>query len=556
MLIPQSSVRQLIEHYAPQPDTCIFHLGADGALLLDFTDNASQEDIERHQTEPAQLNVIPLGGLLYLCHAFEGGSWSDAPISYYSDEDAYNALLLLQPAKLEINHVLIDVRQEIALASRKEELNDSLTSRLLDTLRTQRELGLDELLKVEALGDPTEMLRTLSTPGMPEIQKITVDKEQRTTQILTKFNTARESNEPRARWILRHIEHLPNTDLRAYERRAARAASLGRKYPWKYCFFPTSEVMETETERTRQELASQLSNLGVPMSQRADYEDDLLRKMPQGYAHTQLTIMLNWRQSQGIYRFDSEILKSLLLTTLPLHLDPSTLTRLPEYCIYAETPGMSTLKREPLHGFFAMTQGIPLDDDPPEDRRIFILLDPGPESSLGPTDIITFSLNPPTLREALDTLSIIESDGTFTPSKQLISWIAPLVSQLLYLCSNEPEIESQSGPNKQPIHPSPTKTRKGFKIFPPTGVTTWACGWRTGAAIRKAKQERQEQDAQTASGNRKSPRGHVRRAHWHTYYAGPRTAPEREVRFHWLPMKRINLPEEAPQPAVIRKVTP
>lgn len=53
-----------------------------------------------------------------------------------------------------------------------------------------------------------------------------------------------------------------------------------------------------------------------------------------------------WRQTKGIYRFDPVLAENLLTTKLSGDLPVELLYRLPEWCVYVETP-------DHPHGFFA-----------------------------------------------------------------------------------------------------------------------------------------------------------------------------------------------------------
>ena len=59
-----------------------------------------------------------------------------------------------------------------------------------------------------------------------------------------------------------------------------------------------------------------------------------------------------WRVTQGIYRFDPAVFDSVRETTLDGEIPCSVLYRLPEWCVYVETPGLAWAGL-PLHGFWA-----------------------------------------------------------------------------------------------------------------------------------------------------------------------------------------------------------
>jgi hypothetical protein len=73
-----------------------------------------------------------------------------------------------------------------------------------------------------------------------------------------------------------------------------------------------------------------------------------------------------------------------------------------------------------------------------------------------------------------------------------------------------------------------------------------------GAAIRKAKIAIESEDR---GGTHASPRPHVRRAHWHTYWTGPRKDPQkRKPVLKWLSPILVNVEDGADMPVTIRKV--
>jgi hypothetical protein len=59
-----------------------------------------------------------------------------------------------------------------------------------------------------------------------------------------------------------------------------------------------------------------------------------------------------WRVSQGIYRFDPDLAAAVAETPPEGELPTELLYRLPEWCVYVETPGR-TFQGHALHGFWA-----------------------------------------------------------------------------------------------------------------------------------------------------------------------------------------------------------
>jgi hypothetical protein len=127
--------------------------------------------------------------------------------------------------------------------------------------------------------------------------------------------------------------------------------------------------------------------------------------------------------------------------------------------------------------------------------------------------------------------------------------LTPLVSLTLYLCSATAEFRERRGSPRQPGRPTPQRTKKGPRLFPPPGPSTWEVSYRLGAALRRAQQEADTAEAHAAaqaepSAPRARPRPHIRRAHWHSYWVGSRRdASQRRVLVKWLPPIPVGLAE-------------
>ncbi|HWQ32299.1 MAG TPA: hypothetical protein VNQ79_05405 [Blastocatellia bacterium] len=94
---------------------------------------------------------------------------------------------------------------------------------------------------------------------------------------------------------------------------------------------------------------------------------------------------------------------------------------------------------------------------------------------------------------------------------------------------------------KSPARPQPVKTRHGLRYFAASQPTVWEAGWRTGAALRRAQSEAAEAQGGAAGDQHASPRPHIRRAHWHTFLAGPG---RRERLVKWLPPIAVNVTDD------------
>ncbi len=265
--------------------------------------------------------------------------------------------------------------------------------------------------------------------------------------------------------------------------------------------------------------------------------------------------MCAWRITQGIYRFDPAVYDAVIDTPVGGDLPCSVLTQLPEWCVYIETPGME-LSSGRLHGFWAHLE----QDANTHATELRLLLDQDHALSPVPLHMGQWPLSEAIAR-AVDLASVHSLQLGVPVSagearKEWRSWAEPLLSLLLYLCSAVGDISGRGVPG----NPVPTKTRRGgVKLFAADGPKTWDVGVRMGAAQRSAYQAAQTQGA----GDGTSPRGHVRRAHWHGFRSGPRLradgseipADQRQFDLRWLPPIAVNLPDVALLPATVRPVS-
>jgi hypothetical protein len=158
-----------------------------------------------------------------------------------------------------------------------------------------------------------------------------------------------------------------------------------------------------------------------------------------------------------------------------------------------------------------------------------------------------------TLEEALAEVEKVSREtarnrlGFDLPSfhKEHLKEVAPLVSLLLYLCSQAAEIRDAKGADRLPKNPKPQKTKHGFKTIPASNPTAWEVAFRLGAALRTVIAEERERDQPV--GSHSSPRPHIRCAHWHSFWSGSRAdsarsgSMDRKLILKWLPPIPVNI---------------
>jgi hypothetical protein len=257
-----------------------------------------------------------------------------------------------------------------------------------------------------------------------------------------------------------------------------------------------------------------------------------------------------WRMTQGIYAFDADLLDALWQTPVEGEIPLDVLYRLPEWCVYVPTPGRSVAEF-PLAGFFAHLEydandhrtelRLLLDTDTPDGLvpiPLHVWVPGGLAAAVGRfAEEAQFQAR---LRDEFRDLApkLMEA-GTETARA-----CEPLVSLVLYLCSRNAEIADAKGRDIAPGRSRVQRAKDGREL-PAAGTVVWETGYRIGAALRAAQAAASEGDGD--SGRSVAP--HVRRAHWHHYWTGPKDQQASELR--WLSPMLVGAGEIVP---TVRKV--
>lgn len=263
-----------------------------------------------------------------------------------------------------------------------------------------------------------------------------------------------------------------------------------------------------------------------------------------------------WRLGKGIYRFDPDLYTELIDTPITDDMPVEMFFRLPEYCIYIETPGI-TYRNKAIYGFFTF-----LDDNKNNDKcpRLNIVYDGGPSA-------FVLTLNIPNggdfktefekmyFNEKRITTAVAKEPGSTKETildyvssfRELAMKTLPL---LLYLCTDEPDY----GDRRPPVYAAPKKIKGGDKWFAAPGINNWDVGVRIGATIRMHCEQKSTRELAVHGSGRAPVRPHMRRAHWHGYWTGKRSEPlKRKYVLHWIPPTPIKM-HDTDAPAVIRPV--
>lgn len=197
-----------------------------------------------------------------------------------------------------------------------------------------------------------------------------------------------------------------------------------------------------------------------------------------------------WRFSRGIYRFHPALEAALAHSPISGDMPTEVFLRLPEWCLYVELPSpVGGLVGAITYGFYAH-----LEHDANTGRaELRLLLDE--DDGL---HAIPLHIGPWTLLEALDR-TVQESLHQANTHKvsmfgqpigpttvDVADRLTGMISLLLYLCSTSTEISDPTRPGSRPSRPRPTKTKKGWRLFPAQKATVWEVGGQLGEQLHHA----------------------------------------------------------------------
>lgn len=246
---------------------------------------------------------------------------------------------------------------------------------------------------------------------------------------------------------------------------------------------------------------------------------------------SRLGALAAWRVTQGVYRFHPEVYAAVVGTPLTGVLPCELLRRLPEWCVYVETPGWAQ-EGVRAHGFFAHLEW----DANTGHEELRFMIDGDEGLRLIP---LVLHLGPWGLAEAVERTQqeALRRMPDAPPghwmgrvARAMADLARPMLTLVLYLCSEAPEVEPADGAPRRPGRPRPVRTKRGPRLFPPDRPMVWHTAFRLGRALQEAR------ESGAGVEGRRGPRPHIRRAHWHTYWVGPKADPSSRRRvLRWLP---------------------
>ncbi len=333
------------------------------------------------------------------------------------------------------------------------------------------------------------------------------------------------------------MDHPPLALLSEYNRAYPRGwreinrlrEGRGKDLPWwpDWCFVPIAGAIAIVTE-----------GASMPLSSEAQ-----MRLVE--YPPAIMAALAGWRMTKGIYRFEPTLLEELAAMPLEGKLPTEIFYSLPEWAIYIETPGMTfpPFGEGELQGFFIHLE-YDVNDGRSELRFALCMDNDGVKKQY----YIPLHLGKWDMTEAIN--RVYEVPNLTELTEGIAESLTPLVNLVLYICSANADYE-------KPVHPSRLMSGKKKKKYAAAiQHKTWDIGVRLGPALRKARTviDVEETEEGEESEIRTSPRPHWRRGHWHHFWTGPRSEPEkRKLVLRWLPPIPVGIPG-VDTPAVVRKV--
>lgn len=269
-----------------------------------------------------------------------------------------------------------------------------------------------------------------------------------------------------------------------------------------------------------------------------------------------------WRHSKQIYWIDPDLEKELtedpsVSDTIPTEV----LKRLPYHCVYIKTNAVMCYG-ERIDGFFAHLE---YDVDTQDSELRFLPVTKRAEVLQG----VSLHIDRPTIRDAFVRFREVAAMRAKELSGIDISSAVPeqslqefeticrrLLPLVVYLCADETDLlvakpaENTEQKTEQKTDRPQTATTVRDRY---AEIQTWHVGYRIGPAIRKY-YEKQEEAAAFGehTGSHTPKRPHIRRAHWHHFWAGSEGS--RHLIVKWVSPIFVNVGRETDLPATIHPV--
>lgn len=246
----------------------------------------------------------------------------------------------------------------------------------------------------------------------------------------------------------------------------------------------------------------------------------------------EIIAMASWRSTKLIYQFDADLLAELVQTPLTDELPTEIFERLPAHSFFLgfsknELPApLVAIAREegigdgifvsvqPERIILCSPQSGTLSLDRKSKRALSSLVQARADSLCKAMEMASLNFDLKDEAEKKEARAMIRERADNANRNYTRFW-GGITSALLYLCAQKPDMDELT-------LPTPKYTRLGNKVRTVAAKveTVSRVGIRVGTIFRQAKEDRQKEALSPGVGT--AMPAHIRRAHWHTYWTGPR----------------------------------
>lgn len=303
----------------------------------------------------------------------------------------------------------------------------------------------------------------------------------------------------------------------------------------------------------------------------------------------EIASLFRWRKDKILLDYDPNMAQELYKQANDLNVPSKVLRSLPYDCFYMTLPGIETLPsfgigRAAINGVFVTlekSERMEKDRPPlhPEAVRFCLVGNNGPDE--GDSFAINFLLdiNENTIEDNLPEEIVSGSRNQRTNSMELSSFYRKTISLVIYTCARNRDIFRKPGTEKRTKRTGEIKD-KYYEMQEYDVGTKIASALRLDlddgdmpllkdgmvddgygkSLVRENDREDVEHQVEAEEGKekiRQKKAAHIRRGHWHHYWKGPRSEPEKRVPIlHWLPPTAIGIPSVPAQGTTVRPVAP
>jgi hypothetical protein len=277
---------------------------------------------------------------------------------------------------------------------------------------------------------------------------------------------------------------------------------------------------------------------------------------------SKIATLASWRLAKDIYIFDETVSEELWETPIDGAIPIDILHKLPTWCAYVAFPVPRIMEGGSVHGFFVHLNYSSMP-------KLMLGLDYTSVDHIDSSSMLSFAVELQEGRSLLECLTTMHEtakakhgppslavEAVVQPG-EVIRWMEPLLSLTIYLCSASAEIRARDPLRGLRQDHYTKKTRRGVRTFVPEQPQVWEVAYRIGATLRAATAAASR--STDNGGTHASPRPHIRKAHWHSYWTGPKAAvgkapvPAREVVVKWIPPIAVAMgPDDETIPTVHR----